>query len=125
MVVLIALLDGICLTCIGTFVSKRLKDDYTSSVFVVSGIISFDSLIITIFQLFIFPYLSKVMFIPHMMLLGYSLQCLGWILFTFKQFSTMLCGLIFHVLGYGLTASSPSVVASVYIYIYLIFIYLF
>lgn len=50
-----------------------------------------------------------------MMLLGYTLQCIGWIIFTFKPFSVMLCGLIFHVLGYGLTASSPSVVVSVYI----------
>lgn len=38
---------------------------------------------------------------------------IGWVLVNFKPFPIMLCGMIFHILGYGMTAAGPSVIASV------------
>lgn len=59
-----------------TFNGKRIKDDYTNNVFIITGLVSFNAFCLAIFQILIFPYLSKIMYIPDFMFIGYVVQCI-------------------------------------------------
>lgn len=110
--------------CNSSYLGKRIKDDYTNNQIIVayiyitfifmfySGIASFNSFVLTIFQLFLFPLLCKYIYIGHTMFIGYVIQIIGWALILFTPFSIVLCGAVIHELGFGMTVATYSVLVS-------------
>lgn len=96
-----------------SYMSKRLKDDFTDDELDIGLYGSMFAVIVTSFQMIIFPVLSKRLYIPYMMCLGCFIEIIGWFIAAFfNKFLLVISGSYYLILGYGFTMSCPSVLVT-------------